>query len=72
MGSRAHSGESGPGMPRWVKNCGIAGIVVALLIVVMLLVGGEHGPSRHTQGAGAIVAGVAVVDGGGWLPGVGR
>ena len=37
-----------PGIPRWVK---VSGIVVAVLIVlviaVMLLAGGNHGPGRH-------------------------
>ena len=37
-----------PGIPRWVK---ISGLVVAALIVllvaVMLLAGGDHGPGRH-------------------------
>lgn len=42
------------GMPRWVKVFGIIGIVVALLIVIVLLVGdGSHGPGRHLPGGDA-------------------
>jgi len=41
-----------PGMPRWVKAMAIIALAVAAtLVVVMLLVGGDHGPSRHTPGA---------------------
>ena len=43
-----------PGTPRWVKVFGITVIVVVLLVVAMMfLVGGEHGPSRHTQSGNA-------------------
>ncbi|WP_328967498.1 hypothetical protein [Streptomyces sp. NBC_00239] len=64
MGGTADSRGSGPGMPRWVKICGIVGIAVALLIVVMLLIGGEHSPSRHMQGAGTGAVATAFVDAG--------
>lgn len=45
---------SKPGMPRWVKVFGIIAIVLVLLVVIMLLFGGggQHGPGRHTGGAG--------------------
>jgi hypothetical protein len=33
--------------PRWVKVFGIIALLVALLVVVMLLLGGNHGPGRH-------------------------
>lgn len=37
-----------PGMPRWVKITGLVTLAVILIaIVIMLLVGGEHGPARH-------------------------
>jgi hypothetical protein len=38
-----------PGIPRWVKVCGIIGIVLVLLIAIVMFtgVGGEHGPWRH-------------------------
>jgi hypothetical protein len=42
---------SPPRMPRWVKLSLILGAVLVLLVVaVMLLAGGGHGPSRHTPG----------------------
>jgi hypothetical protein len=42
------------GIPRWVKVSGIvAAVVVAVVLLVMALIGGEHGPGRHmTSGAG--------------------
>ena len=54
-----------PGTPRWVKVFGIIVIVVVLLVVgLMFLVGGEHGPGRHTQSgdAGGQVASSGVVE----------
>lgn len=38
------NGEPGP--PRWVKVFGIVALLFIVLIVVLLLVGG-HGPGRH-------------------------
>jgi hypothetical protein len=35
------------GTPRWVKVFGVILVVVAVLVVVLLVFGG-HGPSRHT------------------------
>jgi hypothetical protein len=36
------------GTPRWVKVSGIVALVLVLLVlVVMLFVGGNHGPGRH-------------------------
>jgi hypothetical protein len=40
---------SAPGTPRWVKVFGIIALVAVLLVVIMLLTGG-HGPGRHTSG----------------------
>jgi hypothetical protein len=37
-----------PGTPRWVKVSGIAVVVVATLVVVLIHVGGDH----HMQSAG--------------------
>ncbi|QNE24103.1 hypothetical protein [Streptomyces sp. INR7] len=71
MDGTTDSGDRGPGMPRWVKICGVAGIVVVLVIVVMLLIGGEHSPSRHMQGAGPGVVSTVGVDAGSALSGVG-
>lgn len=40
-----------PGMPRWVKVSGlIVGVVVLALIAIMIIGGGDHGPSRHATG----------------------
>lgn len=37
-----------PGLPRWAKLLAIGALVaIAVLVVVMLLVGGEHGPGMH-------------------------
>lgn len=56
--SASGAGPSGPqqdgpdlGMPKWVKGFAIAGGVLLLLIVIMVMTGG-HGPGRHTQGLG--------------------
>jgi hypothetical protein len=47
------SGDATTGAPRWVKVFGIAVVVVILLMVsVMLISGGDHGPGRHMSGAG--------------------
>jgi len=46
MVDRAADGS--PGLPQWVKLLAI-GVVIAVivLVVTMLLVGGEHGPGMH-------------------------
>jgi uncharacterized cupredoxin-like copper-binding protein len=36
-----------PGIPRWVKLFGIIALVLIAAIVVVLLIGGGHGPGRH-------------------------
>lgn len=39
--------------PRWLKVFGIIALVVILLVGILLLIGGEHGPGRHApSGAG--------------------
>jgi hypothetical protein len=43
------SDQSNPGMPRWVKVSGIIAIVLVVLFILVLLVGGGHGPGRHTS-----------------------
>lgn len=59
----AGPGRSSSDVPRWVKLFGLVAIIVALLLLVLMLVaGGEHGPARHMSwGAGvgpaAVVAG---------------
>lgn len=40
-----------PGTPRWVKLFGIIALILVLLVAVMLLSGGEHGPGRHMPSA---------------------
>jgi hypothetical protein len=35
-------------MPRWVKVSLIIAGAIVILIVIVLLFGGDHGPSRHT------------------------
>ena len=39
-----------PATPRWVKLFGIIALVVVLLFV-LLLAGGHHGPGRHMHGS---------------------
>lgn len=46
---KAHAPDSPPGTPGWVKLLGVGIVVVILLVVaVMVLAGGEHGPGLHT------------------------
>lgn len=35
-----------PGIPRWVKVSGIIAIVMVLLVIIIMFTG-EHGPGRH-------------------------
>lgn len=43
-----------PGTPRWVKALAIGAVVVILLVVaVMVIAGGQHGPFRHTPSGAA-------------------
>lgn len=51
-----------PKTPRWVKVFGIIAIVVVLLFVAMMVIGGEHGPGRHSGDAGSQVAPSSVVE----------
>jgi hypothetical protein len=43
-----------PGTPRWVKVFGITAIVLVLiaLLIVLIGVGGPHGPGRHLPSSG--------------------
>lgn len=51
MTDPADSGDRGhERMPRWVVVFAVIGAGVALLAVVSLLTGGEHGPGRHGRG----------------------
>jgi hypothetical protein len=39
---------SPPRMPRWVKwSVIVVGVLILLMVVVMSLFGGRHGPGRH-------------------------
>ncbi len=38
------------GAPRWAKVLGIIALVGAMLVGILLLAGGDHGPGRHTTG----------------------
>ena len=43
-----HAADRPPGLPRWVKLLAFGAVIAMIvLVVVMLLVGGEHGPGRH-------------------------
>ena len=43
--------RSNPGTPLWVKLFGLVALVVVVLFIVLLLTGG-HGPGRHAQPGG--------------------
>jgi hypothetical protein len=48
------AGQVYPGTPRWVKVGAIVAVSVVLLVVLtMVLAGGEHGPMRHIPSASA-------------------
>jgi hypothetical protein len=47
----AHDPEPTAGTPRWVKVFGFIAVVLVVLFVVLLLTG-RHGPSRHSVGGG--------------------
>ncbi|CAA9249638.1 MAG: hypothetical protein AVDCRST_MAG93-1690 [uncultured Chloroflexia bacterium] len=43
-----------PSTPRWVKVSGIIALVLVLLVVAMMFIGGgEHGPGRHAPSGDA-------------------
>ena len=54
--------ETLTGPPRWVKVSAIvAGVLILVVVAVMLLTGGEHGPARHGFGMGAPISPRAAV-----------
>lgn len=61
-GRQSEQGASPTGMPRWVKIFLIvAAVLVVLLVVGMLIGGGQHGPGRHSSpSAGLETAAVPV------------
>lgn len=51
MGGPRRMEAKPPTVPRWVKISGLIALAVILLVVVvMALAGGEHGPGRHSPG----------------------
>ena len=60
---RDGSADRGPvaGPPRWVKVSGIITLAIVLLLIVLLLTDGNHGPGRHqsSRGLGGPLASVA-------------
>ena len=49
MSKLTNYGDRPPSTPRWVKLSGIIVIILVLMIVIMkFIVGGDHGPGRHT------------------------
>ncbi|MGP3963894.1 hypothetical protein ACTWPT_48810 [Nonomuraea sp. 3N208] len=55
----AHDRTDGDvGMPRWVKVAGIIAAVLVVLFVVLLLTGG-HGPGRHFAADSALAVPMA-------------
>jgi hypothetical protein len=36
------------GTPRWVKVSGLIALALILVVVIMLIAGGDHGPGRHS------------------------
>lgn len=59
---------SPPRMPRWVKwSAFVFGVLILLMVVMMSLSGGQHGPGRHLGGDTApagVVIGAYVPAGG--------
>jgi hypothetical protein len=50
------------GMPRWVKVFVVLALIAVVLLVVGLLVGGNHGPGRHAAGDGGPTARAGLID----------
>lgn len=45
----ASDGPSRPGAPLWVKIFAVIAVVAVIMVAVMLLAGGDHGPARHSS-----------------------
>jgi hypothetical protein len=67
-GGAPRAEEPSVGMPRWAKVFLVVVAAVALLIVAILLLGGEHGPGRHSgapgEGGPMVIAARIAVTGG--------
>ena len=49
-------GVAPPAMPTWVKvSALVVGVLVLVVLLVMLVVGGDHGPGRHMSGSAALI-----------------
>jgi hypothetical protein len=40
------------GAPRWVKVSGMIALAIVLLLLIVLLADGDHGPGRHPSARG--------------------
>ena len=51
---RENRADRGPtaGPPRWVKVSGIITLALIVLVLIVLLAGGNHGPGRHQSARG--------------------
>ena len=51
---REDRADRGPtaGPPRWVKVSGIIALALIVLLLIVLLAGGNHGPGRHQSAHG--------------------
>jgi hypothetical protein len=51
---RDGSADRGPsaGPPRWVKVAGVIALALVVLLLIVLLAGGNHGPGRHQSSRG--------------------
>lgn len=47
--------EGPPGIPRWVKIFGAVLAAIILVVLILMLLGGNHGPGRHKMGMQATV-----------------
>jgi hypothetical protein len=53
-GTADGSGRAGaPATPKWVKVFALIALGVAVLVVILLLIGGGHGPQRHLGASGS-------------------
>ncbi|PEH76319.1 hypothetical protein CRM89_10230 [Nocardia sp. FDAARGOS_372] len=54
MANNSPQRPHGPNTPRWVKVTGVVvALLVAVLVIGLLVSGGQHGPGRHSQSAAA-------------------
>jgi hypothetical protein len=58
--ARGSAARAYPGTPRWVKlGAIIAAVVIVLVVFIMVIAGGEHGPMRHIPSAGGTAPQIA-------------